>query len=343
MRLFNELKGRWSGMHRLKLAEATVLLCLAFSTLALVGVVFGKPEGLKDIGPAITPLTSVELLAMAIFAGFLGALMGIGGGIVIVPTLTSLFNVPIHTAIAVSIVGVVATSISGGSAYVEQRITNVRLAMFLETSTTLGAFTGALLALVTPGSFLYFIFSAFAFYVALSQIRSLKVEGGEASIKKFREAPPDAVSKYLNLSGEYFDESEHSKVEYVVRGSLAGWLTSFIAGVGSGLLGVGGGFIKVSAMNLFMNVPLKVAIATSKFMIGVTAATSAVIYYVSGVVRLDLVAPIAIGTTLGATLGTKIMNKLRVKSLKIFFASIVCYLGYTMLRNGLSLLGIVLP
>ncbi|RLE83510.1 MAG: sulfite exporter TauE/SafE family protein, partial [Thermoprotei archaeon] len=142
----------------------------------------------------------------------------------------------------------------------------------------------------------------------------------------------------------YFDEREKIKVEYVVRGSIIGWLIAFIAGVGSGMLGIGGGFLKVSAMNLFMNIPLKVAIATSKFMICITAATSAVIYYVSGVVRLDLVAPLAVGTTIGATLGSRVMNKFKIKWLKLIFAFIMFYLGYAMLRKGLLLIfGLSLP
>ena len=285
----------------------------------------------------------LELFILAIGAGFVGALMGLGGGLIFVPVLTSVFDIPIHTAITVSIISVIATSISGGSAYVKQRITNIRLAMFLETSTSLGAFIGALLVLTTPKSLLYLLFSTFAFYVVFLQIRSLRAGGRGVEIEGFKDASPDVVSRYLHLSGEYFDESELSNVEYTVRGSIMGWLVSFIAGVGSGMLGIGGGFFKVSAMNLFMNVPLKVAIATSKFMIGVTAATSAIIYYISGVVRLDLVAPVAIGTILGASLGTKVMNRLRVKLLKVVFTAIVCYLGYSMLRKGLLILGVTLP
>ena len=331
-------------MRRLRWAEGLALLCLAVSIPVTIEAVFGEFDRFKPGDSAITPLLSVELLAMAVLAGFLGALMGLGGGIVMVPMLTSVFNLPIHEAVAISIVGVVATGISGGSAYLRQKMTNIRLAMFLETSTTLGALTGALLALMIPGTFLYLIFSAFAFYVSISQVRSIKLETKKIRLDGFKKATPDRLSRVLNLSGSYFDKNLGTDVGYVVRGSIPGWLVSFMAGMGSGLLGIGGGFIKVSAMNLFMNVPLKASIATSKFMISVTAATSAMVYFLYGAVRLSYAAPVAIGTTLGASLGAKVMNRLKVKWLKAVFASITCYLGYNMLRKGLLLsAGINLP
>jgi len=308
-----------------------MIIAITILTLSLAVVETYKESSslIANVNIKTSQLDSViqiEVLLVATLAGFFGALMGLGGGVIIVPVLTSIFNLKIHEAIAISIIGVVATSISGGSSYIAQRITNIRLAIFLETSTTLGAFLGALLTLIMPGKFLYIIFSVFAFYVSLAQLHSIKEEVKKISVRGFSNVLPDAVSKYLNLSGEYFDEREKIKVEYV------------------GMLGIGGGFLKVSAMNLFMNIPLKVAIATSKFMICITAATSAVIYYVSGVVRLDLVAPLAVGTTIGATLGSRVMNKFKIKWLKLIFAFIMFYLGYAMLRKGLLLIfGLSLP
>lgn len=314
-----------------------LLIVLFYNEIAYLGEAY---EG-KYV---VNPILNLELLAFATFAGFIGAIMGIGGGVIIVPTLSTVFNLPIHEAIAISIVSVVATSISGGSAYVDQRITNIRLAMFLETSTTLGALIGALLALIMPGKYLFIIFSAFALYMGFSQLYSVKGELRKMSAQGFKQIEPDFVSRQLNLSGNYFDEGENVNVEYVVSGSKLGWLASFLAGVGSGMLGIGGGFLKVSAMNILMNVPVKVAIATSKFMIGVTAATSAVVYYIHGAIRLDVVAPIAVGTALGATVGTRVMNKLKVKWLKATFSILTFYLAYAMLRKGLYLIfGIQLP
>ncbi len=288
--------------------------------------------------------SQLTFLGLTFVAGFLGALMGIGGGIIIVPALTIIFGVPIKEAIAISIVTVVATSISGGSSYVEQRITNIRLAIFLETSTTIGAFIGAMLVLIVTGNYLYVVFALLAFYLAVSQILSVKREVKRTESNDFMNITQDRVSRYLNLRGDYFDAAINHKVEYLVKNSILGWIVSFFAGLGSGLLGVGGGVFKVSIMNIFMNVPLKVAVATSKFMIGVTAATSAVLYFVAGLLNLDYIAPAALGTMLGATAGTVLMNKIKVKWLKVFFFLLMCYIGYNMLGKGLLLtLSVRLP
>jgi len=294
--------------------------------------------------PMLEVTSQLTLLGWTFVAGFLGALMGIGGGIIIVPALTIIFGVPIKEAIAISIVTVVATSISGGSSYVEQRITNIRLAIFLETSTTIGAFIGALLVLIVSGNYLYVVFALLAFYLALSQILSVKREVKRTESNDFMNITQDRVSKYLNLRGDYFDMSINHKVEYLVKNSIIGWIVSFLAGLGSGLLGVGGGIFKVSVMNIFMNVPLKAAVATSKFMIGVTAATSAILYFVAGLLNLEYIAPAALGTMLGASVGTALMNRIRVKWLKVFFFLLMCYIGYNMLGKGLLLtLGLRLP
>jgi len=283
-------------------------------------------------------------LCLTFIAGFIGALMGIGGGIIIVPALTIIFNVPIKEAIAISIVTVVATSISGGSSYVEQRITNIRLAIFLETSTTIGAFIGALLVLIVSGQYLYIVFALLAFYLAVTQLLSVRREVKRTESNDFMSITQDKVSRYFHLRGDYFDESINHKVDYLVKNSILGWAVSFFAGLGSGLLGIGGGIFKVSVMNIFMNVPLKVAVATSKFMIGVTAATSAILYFVAGLLNLDYIAPAAIGTMLGATVGTAVMNKIKVKWLKVLFFLIMCYIGYNMLGKGLLLtIGVRLP
>jgi len=286
----------------------------------------------------------LTFLGLTFAAGFIGALLGIGGGIIIVPALTIMFGVPIKEAIAISIVTVVATSISGGSSYVEQRITNIRLAIFLETSTTIGAFVGAMLVLVVSGNYLYVVFALLAFYLAASQILSVKREVKRTESNDFMNITQDRVSRYLNLRGEYFDAAINHKVEYLVKNSILGWIVSFFAGLGSALLGVGGGIFKVSLMNIFMNVPLKAAVATSKFMIGVTAATSAILYFVAGLVNLEYLAPAALGTMLGATVGTALMNKIKVGWLKVFFFLLMCYIGYNMLGKGLLLtLGMRLP
>ncbi len=282
---------------------------------------------------AITVTIILVSFLAAILAGSVGALFGIGGGVIIVPFLTSVLGVPIHEAIAVSIVAVVATSNAGGSGYVEQKITNVRLAMFLEISTTLGALVGGVVALLLNSWILFFFFGGLLLYVAITTFRSRKRDMIQISKEQ------DRVARYLRLEGSYFDAVEKRDIEYKVTGTSKGSLVSAFAGVASGLLGIGGGVIKVGAMNSFMRVPLKAAVATSKFELGVTAATSALLYFVSGVVNLYLVAPVALGTTLGATFGTRIMNKIPVSTLKIAFVLLLLYSAYTMFLEGIKLIG----
>ena len=273
----------------------------------------------------------------AVFAGFLGALFGIGGGIIIVPFLTAFMGIPIHEGIAISIVSVIATSNAGGSAYVDQRITNIQLGMYLEIATTSGALVGAFVALLLKSWELYLIFVALLLYMAFTSIRTSKTD--EARIRRgdFAKAKQGRVAKYLNLSGSYYDHSEKMEVEYVVTKARAGALVSSLAGIISGLLGVGGGIIKVAAMNLFMNVPIKAAVATSKFMIGVTAVTSALLFFLAGFVNPYLIAPVALGTTAGATIGTWVMPRTKSSVLKVAFAILVISLAYVMLAQGLAL------
>lgn len=280
----------------------------------------------------------------AVFAGFFGALFGIGGGIIIVPFLTVFMGLPIHEAIAISIISVIATSNAGGSSYVEQRITNIKLAMFLEIATTGGALVGSIVTLLLRSWILFMIFGALLVYVAATSFKTRATDEARIAKGQFSSIRQDGLSKYLGLAGSYFDASEKKQVNYLVTGASKGGLISSFAGVMSGLLGVGGGVIKVAAMNLFMNIPLKAAVATSKFMIGVTAATGALLFFLTGLVDVYIIAPVALGTTLGATLGTWIMNRIRSYILKITFGFLVTYLAYTMVAQGLALgFGIILP
>ncbi len=290
-------------------------------------------------------LSYILMFLIAIFAGFFGALVGIGGGIVIVPALSIIFHLPIHTAIAASIVSVIATSIAGARSYVDQQITNVRLGMFLEISTTLGALIGALIGVMVQGWILGMIFAALIFYMAIFSFRTRKTEDKllEAGVYGI-EASSDKISNYMQLAGEYHDAAMQKEVYYKATCTIEGSLISSLAGIGSGMLGIGGGVIKVAAMNSLMGIPMKVAVATSKFMIGVTAAISAVVYFIAGGINFYVVAPVALGTMLGATLGSAVMNKLRSRVIKTVFFVLMLYLGYQMLARGLSSgFGINLP
>ena len=280
-------------------------------------------------------------ILIGIFSGFLGSLMGSGGGIFIVPFLTLLGNVPIHKTIPASLIAVIATSISGGSSYIKQGITNIKLAFLLEVSTTLGALTGSVIALFISSWSLFIIFSVLLFYISISTFRTRGLE--EKQIKD-EDIKIDKLSRFFNIKSEYYDNASRKKVKYTVLGVDKGLAISFLAGVGSGLLGIGGGAVKVGAMNLFMKVPIKVAVGTSQFMLGATASTSAMLYLFVGLMDLHLVAPLAIGTIVGTSIGSRIMNRFRSRTIKLMIVVFLTYLAYAMLAKGLLLgFGVKLP
>jgi hypothetical protein len=282
-------------------------------------------------------ISYILMFLIAIFAGFFGALVGIGGGIVIVPALSIIFHLPVHTAIAASIVSVIATSIAGARSYVDQQITNVRLGMFLEISTTLGALVGTLIGVMVHGWILAEIFAALILYMAVFSFRTRKTEDKMIETGIYDNGiPRDRISRSLKLAGNYHDAAMGAEVNYQATRAIEGSLISSLAGIGSGMLGIGGGVIKVAAMNSLMGIPMKVAVATSKFMIGVTASISAVVYFIAGGIDFYVVAPVALGTMLGATLGSAVMNKLHSRVIKTVFFILMLYLGYQMFAKGLS-------
>ena len=284
------------------------------------------------------------LFVAANLAGFLGALLGVGGGIFIVPVMVLMFHLPIKIAVAASIVSVIATSNAGGSSYVDQRITNLRLAMFLEIATTVGALSGAVLALYLKAWVMLLIFAALLAYMAWAAYSTRNLDDQRIARGDFARARQDRLSAFLKLRGSYHDLAASKTVEYVVTGSAIGAFVAYLAGLASGLLGVGGGVIKVSAMNRYMNVPMKVAVGTSKLMIGVTAAVGSILFFLAGMIHFVVVAPVALGTTLGATLGTMVMNRLKSVALKWLFAALMLYLAYGMLAQALQLgFGVHLP
>lgn len=275
------------------------------------------------------------MFLVAIFAGFFGALVGIGGGVIIVPALTLLFRLPIHMAIAASIVSVIATSIAGALSYVDQQITNVRLGMFLEISTTAGALVGAFIGVMMNGWLLSLIFGVLVFYMAVVSFRSRKTEDQMIETGGYSLETGDNIARWLTLRGSYHDEAADKEIDYYATRTVQGSIVASLAGVGSGLLGIGGGVIKVAAMNSMMKIPMKAAVGTSKFMIGVTAATSAVVYFLAGGIDVYVVAPVALGTMFGATIGSLVMNRLHSRVLKTVFFLLMVYLGYQMIAKGI--------
>jgi hypothetical protein len=276
------------------------------------------------------PVEMLTTILASVVAGIVGAMLGIGGGVIIIPFLTLVQGVPIKAAISASIVAVVATSTASAISYVEKGSANIRLGMLLETSTTTGALIGALLATVLSSQALEGIFGAALIYASFATIR------GRAS-GDFKEARNDGALDKLRLSSSYYDESILKTIPYTPRRVKGGLVASLAAGWFAGMLGVGGGFVKVPIMRSLMNVPTKVATATSNFMIGITAATGAMVYLMHGLVDPEIVTPVALGVLVGGVLGSRIAAKLRAAYIRYAF---VLLLMYTALRMILGALGI---
>jgi uncharacterized membrane protein YfcA len=269
------------------------------------------------------------LAVVAFLAGLGGSYLGVGGGVFLIPFMTLALGVQIKVAIATSLIGVIATSSGAASVYVRDHLTNLRLAMFLEVATTLGAIAGALVALSIPGQDLYLVFGIVVLYAAATMLR-VRETARQRAYQAGDEAP---LTKYLNLSSVYFDQEDQGVYRYRVERPLAGFGISAAAGIFSGLLGVGGGFIKVPAMNVLMRVPMKAAVATSNFMIGVTAAASAFIYYSQGLVDPGLAAMVIIGVFTGTNLGTRLLSHAKASNVRFVFSIFLGGLGTAMIAR----------
>lgn len=277
----------------------------------------------------MTPLVFIlAVFAVAVAAGLLGSMLGLGGGIIVVPALTLAFGVPIRFAIGASIVSVIATSTGAAAAYVRERLTNLRLAMLLEVATTAGALGGAYLAGVIPPVWLQRIFAFVLVYTAVAMW--LKKEGAVGPIWQ----PRDLLADRLRLHGAYYDPSLQREVSYEVRRTRVGLCLSTLAGAVSGMLGLGGGVLKVPVMTLAMNVPMKAATATSNFMIGVTAAASAGVYFLRGDIDPFVAAPVLLGVTVGATVGSRLLGRTRGSLLRGIFVVLLVFLCVQMVLKA---------
>jgi uncharacterized membrane protein YfcA len=274
-------------------------------------------------------ISTLLILGVAFVAGVLGSLLGLGGGFIVVPALSLFFGVPIHAAIGASIVGVVATSSGAASRYVRQGLTHMRLAMLLEVATVSGALGGALLAGVVSGRWLFLVFAVMMLVAGASMVL-----GSDA--RDSTPLPPDRLSRSLRLEGSYVDRSSGHTVEYRATRTGSGLIVSLVAGIFSGLLGLGGGFLKVPAMHRLMRLPIKVCTATSTFMIGVTAATSAAIFFTRGDVRPELAAPVAVGVLAGAALGSRLLGRLPAVAIRRIFLTVLVVLALQMAWKGLQ-------
>lgn len=269
--------------------------------------------------------TFAALIAVgSFFAGLLGALTGLGGGIIVVPMLTLVFHVDLRYAIGASLISVIATSSGAAAAYVREGFTNLRIGIFLEVATTIGALGGAAVAGFIPTSALAMLFGLVLLYTAY---RSLQGQQEHSSTE-----PPHPWAVTMRLNGSY--PTSQGMQAYTVQGVPTGFVTMFAAGMLSALLGIGSGVVKVLAMDRAMRLPFKVSTTTSNFMIGVTAAASAGIYLHRGYIEPELAFPVMLGVLCGALLGARLLVVARTRSLRLIFTAVVVILAAEMLYKG---------
>jgi len=278
----------------------------------------------------------LQFILIAVLAGFLGSLVGLGGGIIITPALTILFGFDIKYAIGASIVAVIATSSGSAIAFVKDHVSNMRVGMLLEVFTTAGGVVGALMAGVFSSKLLYIFFSLI---LLNSFYGMLKKTGLITKLKKEEEkVENDKYADKYKLNSTYYDKATGETVKYNVTNVPQGSLVMFGAGFASGLLGIGSGAFKVVALDTYMKLPIKVSTATSNFMMGVTATASALIYFFNGTINPAVAAPIAIGTLIGSRTGAKVMQRLDAKYIRYIFLPILLFTIINMLLKGMGVL-----
>lgn len=274
---------------------------------------------------SVIELTIIILIG-SYFAGLLGSLTGLGGGFIIIPLFTLILRIDIHYAIGASLITVIATSSGAAAAYVKEGITNMRLGMFLEIATTTGAMFGAILAIYTPTNYIAVLFGMVLILSALMSVR--KTAQHVVQQKSY-------LAKKLKLNSSY--PTAQGEVEYGITNVAGGFGMMLFAGLISGLLGIGSGALKVVAMDGIMRIPFKVSTTTSNFMIGVTAAASAVVYLQRGYIDPVLSMPVVVGVLIGALTGSKILVRSHSSNwIRITFAVIISVIAIQMIYNGVA-------
>lgn len=267
------------------------------------------------------------LLFSSIAAGFLGSLLGLGGGIIVVPILTLVFHVEIRYAIAASLISIVATSSGAAAGYLKDNLTNLRVAVLLEVGTVTGAVAGFFISKSIDSSHLFLLFGIFLLFSAVMMLRKRD--------ETVHNAVDHPWSQYLGLSGAY-DQGDGKVRLYKIANVPFGLLAMFGAGISSALLGIGGGIFKVLAMDTAMKLPIKVSSATSNFMIGVTAAASAGAYFVRGDIRAEIAAPVSVGIIIGSWIGSILMVKMPAAMIRKIFVVVLAIISYQMITKGLK-------
>jgi len=262
----------------------------------------------------------------SLLAGFVGSLTGLGGGIIITPVLTLALGVDIRYAIGASLVSVIATSSGAAAAYVREGFSNIRIGMFLEIATTLGALAGALLAAKVSTSAISVIFGLALLYSAYASSRPRRGRGDECR--------PNPLATRLKMNGSY--PTPGGPKAYCPQAVPAGFSMMFGAGVLSGLLGIGSGAVKVIAMDQVMGLPFKVSTTTSNFMIGVTAAASAGVYLSRGYIDPGLAAPVMLGVVAGSLAGARVLAEAKTKWLRLVFGVVIAVMAFEMIYHGVT-------
>ncbi|MHB1845414.1 MAG: sulfite exporter TauE/SafE family protein [Deltaproteobacteria bacterium] len=276
----------------------------------------------------LAPIPFLSLLfGGSIVAGALGALVGVGGGIIIVPLLT-LLGVDVRLALGASLISVIATSSGAAAAYVQDRLTNLRVAIFLEMFTSTGALSGAVIQGFASTRVLSFVFAGILLLSGVGML--LRGPAAKGQVGK-----PDPWAKRLRMEGEFHDRATGRDVPYQVSHLALGSGLMFVAGNVSGLLGIGSGALKVPAMDLALGMPIKASSATSDFMIGVTAAASAGIYFARGQIQPAIAAPVALGVLLGSLVGTRLLGRLKSGWVRGVFIAVLCAMAAQMVLHGL--------
>ncbi|MCL4417074.1 MAG: sulfite exporter TauE/SafE family protein [Actinobacteria bacterium] len=287
------------------------------------------------------------LIIVGLFAGLIGSTIGIGGGLLIVPILSLAMKIPIHAAIGTSIVAVLATSVASSRRFIKKGVTNIPLGMVLEIPTTFGAILGSLLVVYIKNNILFAIFGIFVFAAGLFTFLKNRFKKPDPILSKVingsfnKTSDTSKTTEKANsaiFDSEYYEETLKKHIKYHVVKLPAGLGISFFAGFFSGLLGIGGGIIKVPALNVIMDVPLKAATATSSFMIGITAVVSSIIYFYNGYINPLITILIVFGVLAGSTFGSFIAGKLAARNIAFIILTVFSIIGMLMFLRAFNIL-----
>ena len=267
------------------------------------------------------PILLISLMLVGLIAGVMGALFGIGGGMIIVPILTILFGLAAKEAVAISLVGIVATSVGASSVYVKKRVSNIHLGLLLEVTTVFGAILGVFIASYLSNFAMTAIFSIVLIFTAIKMIADPK-----------RTIEPSKEPGAYRFT--YYDEVKEKDIRYDIQNAEKGVAMCTLAGVISSMTGMGGGAIKVPIMNMYMGVPMKAATATSNYMIGITAFVGAILYFIMGEISLTFAGAVAVGGFVGSMIGTKVSSYIDGKSLRKYFSILLFFISAIMLLNA---------